>query len=47
VAGGFDVMTRQTHGAAQQLQTAASTLAQQAHDIRREVASFCGRVATA
>lgn len=47
VAGGFEVMTRQTHGAAQQLQSAASALAQQAHDIRREVASFCGRVATA
>jgi methyl-accepting chemotaxis protein len=40
-------MTRQTHGAAQQLQSAASALAQQAQDIRHEVASFCGRVAAA
>ena len=47
VAGGFEVMTRQTHGAAQQLQSAASTLAQQAQEIRQEVASFCGQVATA
>ncbi|UZF92287.1 methyl-accepting chemotaxis protein [Bosea sp. NBC_00550] len=47
VAGGFEVMTRQTHGAAQQLQGAANALAQQAQDIRREVASFCNRVAAA
>ncbi|MGO4175110.1 methyl-accepting chemotaxis protein [Bosea sp. TAF32] len=47
VAGGFEVMTQQTHGAAQQLQGAANVLAQQAQDIRREVASFCNRVAAA
>ena len=47
VAGGFEVMTRQTHGAAQQLQDAASALAQQAQEIRQDVASFCGRVAAA
>jgi len=47
VAGSFEVMTRQTHGAAQQLQGAANALAQQAHDIRREVAHFCERVAAA
>ena len=47
VAGGFEVMTRQTHGAAQQLQTAADLLAQQAQDIRRDVASFCNSVAAA
>jgi methyl-accepting chemotaxis protein len=47
VAGGFEVMTRQTNGAAQQLQSAASTLAQQAQEIRQDVASFCGRVAAA
>ncbi len=47
VAGGFEVMTRQTHGAAQQLQSAASALAQQAQDIRQDVANFCGRVAAA
>ena len=47
VAGGFEVMTRQTHGAAQQLQGAASALARQAQEIRREVATFCERVAAA
>ncbi|KQK29981.1 hypothetical protein ARD30_16150 [Bosea thiooxidans] len=47
VAGGFEVMTRQAHGAAQQLEGAATALAQQAQDIRREVASFCNRVAAA
>lgn len=47
VAGGFEVMTRQTHGAAQQLQGAASALARQAQEIRGEVASFCERVAAA
>jgi len=47
VAGGFEVMTRQTHGAAQQLQGAASALARQALEIRGEVASFCERVAAA
>ncbi len=47
VAGGFEVMTRQTHGAAQELQSAANALAGQAQAIRREVASFCERVAAA
>lgn len=47
VAGGFEVMTRQTHGAAQQLQDAASVLARQAQEIRRDVATFCERVAAA
>lgn len=47
VAGGFEIMTRQTHGAAQQLQGAASALAGQAQAIRREVANFCARVAAA
>jgi methyl-accepting chemotaxis protein len=47
VAGGFEIMTRQTHGAAQQLQDAANVLARQAHDTRREVANFCSRIAAA
>ena len=47
VAGGFEIMTRQAHGAAQELQGAANALAQQAQNIRREVASFCNRVAAA
>ncbi|WP_187640273.1 methyl-accepting chemotaxis protein [Bosea sp. F3-2] len=47
VAGGFEIMTQQTHGAAQQLQGAANALAQQAQDIRCEVATFCNRVAAA
>ncbi|MCU4179317.1 methyl-accepting chemotaxis protein [Bosea sp. BH3] len=47
VAGGFDLMTRETHDAAEQLQSTASALAQQAQDIRREVASFCEQVAAA
>lgn len=47
VAGSFEIMTRQTHGAAQQLEGAASALARQARDIRRDVANFCERVAAA
>lgn len=47
VAGGFNLMTRETHDAAEQLQSTASALARQAQDIRREVASFCEQVAAA
>lgn len=40
-------MTLRTHGAAEQLQETAAALAAQAHEVRQEVAAFCGRVAAA
>lgn len=47
VVDSFGMMTVRTHGAAEQLQTAADALASQATSIRREVANFCGRIAAA
>jgi methyl-accepting chemotaxis protein len=46
-AGSFETMTVRTHGAAEQLQQAAASLAAQTHGVREEVAAFCGRVAAA
>lgn len=47
IAGGFEVMTVETHGAATQLQETAAALARQAQAIRADVARFCGTVAAA
>lgn len=47
MAGGFESMTVETHGAAEKLQETAADLAQQAQSIRQDVALFCGNVAAA
>jgi methyl-accepting chemotaxis protein len=47
VVENFEGMTVRTHGAAEQLQEAADTLAEQARSLRGEVETFCARVAAA
>ncbi len=47
MAGGFETMTVETHGAAEKLQETAAALAQQAQSIRQDVALFCGNIAAA
>lgn len=47
IAGSFETMTVETHGAAEKLQETAAALAQQAQTIRQDVALFCGSVAAA
>ncbi|MEZ2407773.1 methyl-accepting chemotaxis protein [Bosea sp. OAE752] len=47
IAGGFEAMTVETHGAAENLQETAAGLARQAQTIRQDVAVFCNSVAAA
>ncbi len=47
IAGSFEAMTIETHGAATQLGETAAALSRQAQTIRRGVAGFCGEVAAA